>query len=503
MASFLRDNDIEHCLTPYTNAVTLDYTDIEDMLETFDGIFNSIVNFTEEISSLRLYPLDLSDKDKKGTLHTTRGTTSVNCAEIDIRKTFYSTESYLIPNYYNNYADYKGYTTIKLYLPFIGNVDLDPNLIVGKYITITTSIDILSGTAKYDILSSDNYLTNIIESRYIDEDTFDNAIIVGSFEADITIDIPLGQSGFSDRMRNIALGAIKTVGSIALSGFGQPTVTTSEKTFSDKTFVNRKYNPRKNVMQPTNSVTVSGGTQKTVTKHHPRPMSVSEIISDSLDVVNNLNVSSNSDRSNSANSYLYNTRNFILTFYRPLFLFDENSNEYNDYKHLYGLPCGKTDYIGKFDGFTVISNLHIEGEDFALITEEECDILHEELTSSAGVILSDLNINPYFTTIYKGDYTIKETLEFEDIGETNYYFNFQAKLYNTDFRNFKGISISNGSMFFINMDDTVSKVYDYYENWNIIIQGDYIDTSISRNIIILKNQPVNKTTYNMFSYITG
>lgn len=50
-----------------------------------------------------------------------------------------------IPNLYNNFLDYAPYTKVKLYLPLIGMVDLDTNIVMGKKLSIEYILDNLTG----------------------------------------------------------------------------------------------------------------------------------------------------------------------------------------------------------------------------------------------------------------------------------------------------------------------------------------------------------------------
>ena len=47
---------------------------------------------------------------------------------------------YIILKYFNNFADYNGYTKIQVYLPFFGFIDVNPNDVIGKVIKIGANI---------------------------------------------------------------------------------------------------------------------------------------------------------------------------------------------------------------------------------------------------------------------------------------------------------------------------------------------------------------------------
>ena len=50
-----------------------------------------------------------------------------------------------ISNFYNNFLDYAPYTKVKLYLPLIGMVDLDTNIVMGKKLSFMYILDNLTG----------------------------------------------------------------------------------------------------------------------------------------------------------------------------------------------------------------------------------------------------------------------------------------------------------------------------------------------------------------------
>ena len=55
------------------------------------------------------------------------------------------------PLEHENYLDYAPYTAYMMYLPFAGYVDLDADVVSGKYIQVYMNIDVYSGSCIYDI----------------------------------------------------------------------------------------------------------------------------------------------------------------------------------------------------------------------------------------------------------------------------------------------------------------------------------------------------------------
>ena len=59
------------------------------------------------------------------------------------------TKTISVPSHYNNFLDYAPYTSVSIYLPFVGVVEVDTNRVIGKSIEIKCSIDYVQGTCVY------------------------------------------------------------------------------------------------------------------------------------------------------------------------------------------------------------------------------------------------------------------------------------------------------------------------------------------------------------------
>lgn len=91
---------------------------------------------------------------------------------------------------YNNFLDYSPYTTIEIYLPFYGFLDMDTNLIIGKTCEIHYVIDIISGSTKIKIID------NITKHIYY------------TVNCQVGIQISMTSSNIAEKIRNIATTAI-------------------------------------------------------------------------------------------------------------------------------------------------------------------------------------------------------------------------------------------------------------------------------------------------------
>lgn len=63
-----------------------------------------------------------------------------------------------VPEYYGSALDYTPYTKISAFLPFIGNVDLNPDEIMGRTLQVKYRVDICSGSCVAKILVDGNVL---------------------------------------------------------------------------------------------------------------------------------------------------------------------------------------------------------------------------------------------------------------------------------------------------------------------------------------------------------
>lgn len=377
--------------TQYNNSVVLTGTDINTMMGGFDSFFNSILNFTEEIASIQLYPYIIPVKEPTTPFHnlkTSRGKTAANAWEIDEQKCYINMGQFEVVPKYNNFADYNGYTKIKAYLPFVGYVDIDVNECMGKVLQFRLFVDYFSGKGMFVIGVSDSVIELTDFPVTIDDELIR---VISTFECDVGIDIPLGQSNIGDIRRNILLGTVKTAASFGFSMASlslPPSATTTTSTVTPKT---TSYNVQGRGAEKgsrlktikSGNVTTSGGSSTTTTVHH-KPVNmfnpVSDAVNSSLDVINALHAGGSTDRINDSGLNTIMSGNVQIIIYRPKFVtLDEN------YGALYGYPLGSTQELGDLRGYTEINAIHIEGAGFETITNKEVSLLEEVFAN--GIIL--------------------------------------------------------------------------------------------------------------------
>lgn len=104
--------------------------------------------------------------------------------------------TFTIPQRYNSYLDLSPFTTYQMYLPFVGLVDLDPNLILGYELTLNVYVECTSMFAKYQLVNDEN-------------------IVIGEWEFDSAITLSLSASNKAQQHFNQITTLVKTIGGVA------------------------------------------------------------------------------------------------------------------------------------------------------------------------------------------------------------------------------------------------------------------------------------------------
>lgn len=370
--------------TLYNKSVCLNLENLNAVINNFDTIFNNIVNFTDTIASLQLYPfkvLPYSNPNGVNILKTVNGTyNNITAYKIDYSAYYTTLGEFFVRPYFNNFADYKGYTQIKLFLPLLGYVDVDVNECMGKWLQFRLSIDFFTGKGMYIIGVSDNSIT-IANPPYPTLNEDGDMRVISTFECDVGIDIPLGKSNIGDIKRNMLLGAVKTIASVGASSYigalpPSVTTTTAHTEFEVQGRALEKGSRLKTMRSGESDTIKTTTTRKPVDKSKP----VMEAIDGSIDTLNRLHIWGNTDRVNDAGLLWSMTGSVKVIIYRPKMIPTDS-----EYDFLYGKPYGAVNLLSRMGGFTTVSNFHLEGEDFGNATETELGMLHNALMD--GIIL--------------------------------------------------------------------------------------------------------------------
>lgn len=354
--------------------------ELNDIVNDFSSIFGDFVDYSDSISSLKYYPFQVPVASNYNVMKTPKGVSNVIAARIADSRV-YDICLYKIEKRFNSFLDYNGFTHMKLYLPFLGIIDLDVNSIMDNYLSVFLAVDFITGSGTYFV----GYYT---ENDFIGgEANYENFKLLSTFECNIGIDIPLGSTNFGDIVRNVALGTIKTAAMVGASIYTAglaPAVTTSvtTSTLGAMSTETRRRNPATNRLILSSRTTQQERVDTSITNTSTeKPYNVSEPISEtinsSINILNKNYPSIPNDRTNDSCNMAVLTLNPVLYIYYPNIKYRP---EY--YKENYGLPCGKKDYLSNFHGFAKISSVFVENID---ATNTEIEMIKECLYT--GVIL--------------------------------------------------------------------------------------------------------------------
>lgn len=223
-----------------------------------------------------------------------------------------------------NFTDYEPYTSMQLYIPFMGFIDLPVNEIANKVMWLKYHIDVHTGIA----------------TAYI---SVDDHIIVTKSEK-IGIDIPWGTYNAGENIKNI----ISTLVSTAISIY---TIQTSGVGKTGKLLKNKKIKALRRIGT---GIAAAKGAQG---------------------IAENLQI--RYERGGTAGDMslgLMPTHPYIIKRKNTLVPIDEA-----DYAHEYGKPLSESRVLSQLKGYTIIEEIHLQGLPNA--TADEIDEIEELLYS--------------------------------------------------------------------------------------------------------------------------
>lgn len=118
----------------------------------FDNFSLICNNPIENIISCKSIPLSLNGTTQKIILGNVD--TGVNGDKVSNNFTNQNIGSISITEKYNNFLDYAPYTNVIIYLPYVGFKELDTNLVMGKTLSISYTVDIITGGCLCQIKSN-------------------------------------------------------------------------------------------------------------------------------------------------------------------------------------------------------------------------------------------------------------------------------------------------------------------------------------------------------------
>ena len=153
----------------WNDILSLMKSDVETLGDiTFNAITGAYSNISQYINSVKKINVDIHKYFQlEGNRHVTLGRytfDSQNTIEVlHDNPSMLLTAEYRIPFKHSNkkgkpthgaFLDYDPYTTISLYIPFIGIVPLQTNMVMGRQIRLYSAVDIYAGTIHYNVYVS-------------------------------------------------------------------------------------------------------------------------------------------------------------------------------------------------------------------------------------------------------------------------------------------------------------------------------------------------------------
>lgn len=131
-------------------------------LELYGGGINAV-------TSLKMYPFDV----RAVTSASSEGTVIIGACPVkdgednllqgyilpDNANVVLNLGSFKIFKKYNNFLDYGPYTSISLYIPYVGSVNLDPNIYMDHTVSVKMVVDLTTGVCTAVVYSDDNMVT--------------------------------------------------------------------------------------------------------------------------------------------------------------------------------------------------------------------------------------------------------------------------------------------------------------------------------------------------------
>ena len=179
-------------------------TDWADVV--FNGIRDLFLKPLDSIISLHILPVKPSTMEYKGTCFLGPHNTLIDMERVSNQYVDKYCGSLKIEPYWGSYLDYNPYTKISLFLPYIGSVDLNPDIVMDKTIGIRYRIDVVTGACVAYIY---NYET--VEGQGLVESVF------AEYSGSMALTLPLSGSDFSQ----LISGFVSAVSSVmVLKSFG-------------------------------------------------------------------------------------------------------------------------------------------------------------------------------------------------------------------------------------------------------------------------------------------
>lgn len=345
-----------------------------NLADVFSLLFNDP---SQGIINLILLPFKITSRDVKYTDVTSIAIGKGVLTEVPCRAIYDTTyidknvASFRIAPKYNNFLDYSPYTTIEMYLPFYGFLEMDANLITDKVCEVHYIIDITSGQTKIKIIDS------VSKNTYY------------TVNCQVGIQISMTTSNISEKIRNITTTAISIGAGVvglgtasSLSALNAPRMLTPRTGKITKAYA--KYSASeglKSTQRKANFISETTGDVVSALQNHIRSGAASsEIVEWSEFPIN----------------YTNKTYDFRI-YWRVRRITPITIDNYN---RLVGKPSAVSGVVRNFLGYTEISACHFENL-YDCLTDE-VNIIEDSLRN--GIIINNTHkVNINVVDFFSGD----------------------------------------------------------------------------------------------------
>ena len=267
--------------------------------------------------------------------------------------------TFALKEMYGSALDYNPYTSVQLYLPYVGIVQLDTDEVMGKVIHVGYRIDVVTGVCCAYVKAGNDVLYQ--------------------FSGHCSIQQPITSADFSGYI-NAALAAGKLVASVAAAGAGAPEVAASLVGAPSPSVSSTSSDTRITERNESTGRQITAGTKHQESKTEKSGASFGEVAARGISntvgaVMNSKTIVQHSGGFSGNSGYLAAVRRPYLIVTRPRIANPEKYGEFN------GRPSMIYLNLGSCTGYTQVQSVHLTGID---ATNPELSEIATLLTS--GVI---------------------------------------------------------------------------------------------------------------------
>lgn len=344
-------------------------------------------NWNEFTSSCMAFPFVIeaennADEGSHYFITSGRSFTNITCKgymSTDSTRGAYTLGEYKYPKC-TSYLDYDPYTSVEIFLPYLGFTEVKIADIDDKYIQFRLNVDWSSGQATYTISTSDVAVNDTGNLPFVDYSDltvvakYQQCRVINTFTFQLGYSIPITSTNFNDTIRNIAEMAVKAGGAIVGLATGAGAAVSTTVTSGQK--VTRRVNKDTGRMEKASVTDLSKTTTRTT---ETKGSGVNTAIDTAESVLGGFSSRGSTDKPNNM-CLIGNVCRSVAIIKRTVIPTVNRTG--TAYKHLVGLPNGKCELLANLSGFTIVTSMHTDG--ISATTDEVGEI---QSLLSEGVIL--------------------------------------------------------------------------------------------------------------------